>query len=82
MARQLVNMAAMIGKCPLNRPCVEHQYYHGAEAEELREGIEKIINENQEKHVLRVIGKLSQLLDAVDARDSLAYLEAMKKEST
>lgn len=58
-------------RCPLSTPCVKHGYYHGAEAEELREGIEKIIE--MAKPVRQ--DALRDLLDRVDARDSLAYLE-------
>jgi len=54
-------------------PCHEHGFIHGAEAEELREGIEKLIGEGREAVTGR---ELQRLLDRVDARDSLAYLEA------
>ena len=53
-------------------PCSVHDFIHGAEAEELREGIEKLM-ENEDAVKVR---QLQSLLDRVDARDSLAYLES------
>ena len=53
-------------------PCSVHDFIHGAEAEELREGIEKLM-ENEDAVKVR---QLRSLLDRVDARDSLAYLES------
>ena len=50
---------------------------HGAEAEELRESIENIIQDfDSDSHVMDVLIALRHLLDRVDARDSLAYVEA------
>ena len=68
-----------MSKCTVyGKPCPEHGFFHGAEAEELREGIEAILehegDERGFKHSLRA------LLERVDARDSLAYLEAKKAE--
>ncbi len=53
------------GMCPV------HKFTHGGEAEELRHGIEKILDRGmaiQRRDLIR-------LLDAVDARDSTAFLE-------
>jgi len=58
--------------------CSEHGFVHGAEAEELRSGLEALIAENKTRFS---IGRLRNLLDKVDARDSLAYLEAQKAKS-
>lgn len=58
----------------LEMGCARHAgQVHGAEAEELRRGIETIVK-NADGEVLR--SKLKRLLDEVDARDSLAHLEA------
>lgn len=55
--------------------CAEHGFFHGAEATELREGIEHILTrDDMTRRELRTA--LSDLLDKVDARDSLARLEA------
>lgn len=67
-------------KCTVYRQyCSTHNFVHGAEAEELRSGIEKLI----EQEVLRTDegwrDALQRLLDRVDARDSLAWLEAGDK---
>lgn len=54
--------------------CARHAgQKHGAEAEELRRGIEDILRNTDPKY-LRT--ELQRLLDETDARDSLAYLEA------
>ena len=52
----------------------------GKEAEELRAGIERILSEGiecsrSETGYMQVKRKLQQLLDQVDARDSLGWLE-------
>lgn len=63
--------------------CSEHGFTHGAEAEELREGIERLIADaasNPDDGVRRVSTRdLQRLLDEVDARDSLAFSESPKK---
>jgi len=56
-------------KCVIGEYCSKHDFIHGAEAEELRSGIERLIDEGVTERGLR------RLLDEVDARDSLAYLE-------
>ncbi len=67
-------------KCPVySQHCPEHGFFHGAEAEELREGIEAIIEQEGDEHGFK--RALRALLDRVDARDSLAYLEAKKAEA-
>jgi len=71
--------------CPVYKePCHEHGFQHGAEAEELRAGIEKIIKRFDEAvdtdDLMAIKDKLQRLLDRVDARDSLAYLEAKDQE--
>lgn len=58
-----------------SEPCPKHGFIHGAEAEELREGIEKLTKIHGDVPVWQ----LERLLDQVDARDSLAYVEAKKR---
>lgn len=59
----------------------------GKEAEELRTAFEKLTEEQHfydgddaETVVDRLIVKINKILDNVDARDSLAYLESLEKE--
>lgn len=72
--------------CPVYKePCHEHGFQHGAEAEELRAGIEEVVkymgrDDIDTDDLLGVKGRLQRLLDRVDARDSLAYLEAKDQE--
>lgn len=47
----------------------------GREAEQLRRGIEKLLDNSRTSR-----GCLQELLDKVDARDSVAYLEAQEAE--
>lgn len=64
--------------CPVySRPCPEHDHVHGAEAEELRTAIESLIEEVR-AGVRVSAAQLQALLDNIDARDSLAYIEAKK----
>ena len=56
--------------------CPEHGFIHGAEAEELRKGIELILRRPALPHRLALI----ELLDRTNARDSLAYLEAKARK--
>lgn len=64
--------------CPVyHEHCSKHGFYHGAEAEELREGIERIIRHGGYGELIH--DELRRLLDRVDARDSLAYLEAKER---
>ena len=58
--------------CVIGRRCREHNgSFHGQEAEELRAGIEKMIHDDSTS-----VWELQALLDRVDARDSLAFLES------
>ena len=65
-------MGTQTKRCPLRDECSIHGQ-HGGEAEKLRKGIE-LLFEAHEDHVPRLA--LIRLLDGIDARDSLAYLEA------
>lgn len=67
------------------RRCVVHALaLHGKEAEELRRGIEKILSDyglpETSSHDGLLVKQLQRLLDRVDARDSLAYLERRSKK--
>ena len=65
--------------CPIrNVSCPEHGFIHGKEAEELREGIESILQSRDEytAGAEDILEDLRMLLDRVDARDSLAWREA------
>lgn len=55
----------------------KHDFVHGAEAEELREELEKFAesNEDGEGNWAR------QILDKVDARDSAAYVEVRRRQA-
>lgn len=68
------------GACQVyNEACAIHGFYHGAEACELREGIERILESywgDEDGQPLR------DLLDEVDARDSLARQEAQNPKYT
>jgi hypothetical protein len=58
-------------RCPMHGDQV-----HGREAEQLRKGIEEILaRPHQRDGAPSVDRQLQALLDRVDARDSLAYLE-------
>jgi hypothetical protein len=86
-ARALVQIG---DACVIGLPCKRHGgVVHGREAEELREGIEKILEEygatpadvpyeHEDYEDLR--RALRRLLDDVDARDSLVLLEAAEAE--
>jgi hypothetical protein len=81
LAEALVQLADV---CVVGTPCAKHGgVTHGKEAEELRAGVEQIlknvadVHDEDALHVLRAMQKsLRFLLDQVDARDSLAFLEA------
>ena len=68
--------------CVVGVTCDRHGgAVHGREAEELRKGIERIFLEyddvmHQPDEVNDMRAALRRLLDEVDARDSLAFLEA------
>lgn len=71
--------------------CGDYSPERGAEAEDLRSAIENLIQNSEESdccyhdnNVIRV-EDLQRVLDEVDARDSLAYLESknvLEKETT
>lgn len=61
--------------CVIGKRCAKHMdSVHGHEAEELRSGIEKIIESGDV-----TVYELQRLLDDTDARDSLAFLENKPK---
>ena len=64
-------------RCVIGEYCSRHGFIHGAEAEELRKACEQLVAEP-----LAVVGvwrnKLSDILRRIDARDSLAYVEASR----
>lgn len=65
-----------------NQVCPQHDFVHGKEAEELRSGIEEILTEDYAcDHVADMTRALLRLLERVDARDSLAYLEGKRRPS-
>lgn len=65
--------------CPVRGvACADHGFVHGQEAEELRAGVERLAKEHRggaSKRVTVLCDDLLDLLDEVDARDSLAFLE-------
>ena len=68
------------------KACPAHAFQrHGKEAEELRAGIESLIAgaDDSVDHDARVVSvhDLQRLLDSVDARDSLAFLERAAPET-
>lgn len=65
--------------CLFDEYCIDHGFHHGAEASELREGIEKLIK-HPDPCGHSCVESLQSLLEAVDARDSLAYEEHAKQE--
>jgi hypothetical protein len=69
-------------RCTLYREvCPDHGFQHGAEAEELRAGLERILEGARfAGHKNIPIDRLQRLLDRVDARDSLAFLESLPRD--
>lgn len=68
-------------KCVIGEYCHTHGWIHGQEAEQLREGVEKILDEvDHEVEVADAANELDRrlrvMLDAVDARDSAAFVSA------
>ena len=65
-------------KCVIGEYCSQHGFIHGAEAEELREKLEELLKyydpEDVPAHGLR------RLLEDVDARDSLAWLDIKDRD--
>lgn len=80
LAEALVEVAEA---CVFGLPCTRHNgVVHGAEAEELRRGIEKILRDFDTSELRdpprvesAMLRELEQLLVEVDARDSLAFVE-------
>lgn len=65
--------------CRIGHYCREHGHVHGSEAEELRAKLAKLRADDDGN----VPGyQIEHLLDDVDARDSLAYLENRPKART
>jgi hypothetical protein len=68
-----------VNACPVRGvACADHGFVHGEEAEELRAGIERLASEHRGgagKRVTALCDDLLDLLDEVDARDSLAFRE-------
>lgn len=69
--------------CVIGLPCEKHGgAVHGQEAEELRAGVEKIlqdmsgVRDGESSDLEDFRRSLIRLLDRVDARDSLSFLEA------
>lgn len=60
-------------RCIIGEYCRLHGFIHGAEAEELRQGIEVLRDGTRGKFHRQ---QLQELLDDVDARDSAAFVEA------
>jgi hypothetical protein len=57
--------------CIFGEYCSRHQFVHGAEAEELRQRLEELLARRGGIEDYEV----QHILDDVDARDSVAYLE-------
>jgi len=68
--------------CRFGVYCVKHGFIHGAEAEELRERIETLTAEiTMDAAADLIADELQEILDDVDARDSLAWHEQRLLES-
>jgi hypothetical protein len=68
--------------CAMGLECPEHSHsVHGAEAEELRQALEKMAGEFEGVEVEGedISARISALLDDIDARDSLSYVEQSKR---
>jgi hypothetical protein len=65
----------LLPSCVIGEYCRRHQFVHGSEAEELRSKIEAILEAGAVSDQ-----RLRDLLDEVDARDSLALLETGTEE--
>ena len=74
-AKAIVDAVNRVPKCAIGQPCERHSgVIHGAEAAELRAGIEKLIEGAIGDDRANVsITALQRVLDEVDARDSLGY---------
>jgi hypothetical protein len=69
-------MGKKLEPCIIGQSCARHGFIHGAEAEELREEFEKLAATYRGDEPA---GWIQEVLDKVDARDSLAFLEARKR---
>lgn len=79
--------------CVIGDYCSRHNFIHGAEAEELREKLTALVDElddeaadsyrrSRERDAKReVAARLRALLDDVDARDAVAWLEHRTDET-
>lgn len=67
--------------CVLGRYCTTHEFTHGAEAEELRERFQKLADAKEAAGKLAVAGQIRAILDDVDARDSVAWLECTRRDA-
>ena len=65
--------------CQMGVRCPVHNFVHGAEAEQLREKLEALIEEAKNRDSNIGHWELQHILDEVDARDSVAFLEICKK---
>jgi hypothetical protein len=65
--------------CQMGVYCPEHNFIHGAEAEEMRQRLEALIVEAKRRDSNIGHWELQGLLDEVGARDSVAFLEITKK---
>lgn len=79
-------------KCRFGKYCDRHNFVHGAEAKELREKLQDILadldNAVDEDSVSslqsfpdEMLSRLEEMLEDVDARDSLAFDEALEDEA-
>lgn len=63
-------------QCIIGEYCERHEFIHGYEAEELRVRLEKLIGRKRDVGRSEVgLEDLQAILDDVDARDSVAFLE-------
>ncbi len=70
---------AKVNNCVMGQLCREHcGIVHGREAETLRAGVEDLLSVEPADGTVQA-RDLQDLLDRVDARDSLAYLEKRRK---
>lgn len=69
--------------CIIGRFCEEHGFVHGAEAEQLRKAIEEFRDQLvDDTDIDEIESGLTALLDRVDARDSLAFVEVKPRRWT
>jgi hypothetical protein len=64
--------------CRMGVYCSEHNFVHGAEAEDLRDRLEKLIATADRSRRDVATWELQNLIDECDARDSLAFCEIQK----